>query len=79
MRMSPLGNPCPHIKQIDTFVFCSIYPKRPDICARHDFPFNYCPIGIDVLGLQFADQVSQRIDAGYELTKSLSYNEEVER
>lgn len=32
---------------------------------------RHCPIGIDVLGLENADQIRERIDGGWELLKEL--------
>jgi len=65
--MSPLSapEPCQHLVQHGTFVFCKIYDRRPEECKKHDFPARFCPIGISVLDLTTADSVRQRIDDGY--------------
>lgn len=30
---------------------CRLGPSRPQQCKDHDFPAKFCPIGMDVLGL----------------------------
>lgn len=71
LRMSPLSapEPCPYIKQVDNFYFCSCYEKRPEECVNHTFHSRVCPIGMDILNLQEPEEMRQRLDAGYALTK----------
>ncbi len=72
--MSPVTEgrePCPHIKQIDSFVVCGRYNRRPKECKDHDFPARFCPIGLEVLGLDDIEKIRQRIDKGYEITKTI--------
>lgn len=64
-RMSPFGNPCPHLVEVGDVVFCSIYNKRPEECRNHSFPSRYCPIGFDVLGLRNPQDVAIRIDKAW--------------
>lgn len=68
-RMSPLSapDPCPHIERVGTFVFCAVYAKRPEECRNHQMPYRFCPIGVEKLRLERADQVARRIDDGYAL------------
>jgi len=69
-RMCPLNDgsePCPHIVEVDDFVFCCIYGKRPQQCVDHDFPSRFCPIGMSILKLKAADEVAARIDNGWRL------------
>lgn len=70
-RMSPLSapNPCPYIRREKSFVFCSRYARRPVECVRHQFPFRFCPIGVDKLGMEYTDQIARRIDEGYAILK----------
>jgi len=71
LRMSPLSapEPCPNIDQRGDFYFCDNYRNRPEACVSHDFPSNYCPIGVSKLGLATPEEVRQRLDAGYALLK----------
>jgi hypothetical protein len=68
-RMSPISAPLPclHIIEIDNFVFCGIYNKRPKECKNHNFPASKCPVGISVLRLQSAEDCRIRLDEGYEI------------
>ena len=70
-RMSPISNPCPYIIQIDTYIFCSIYQKRPKECSNHEFDTRFCLIGLDVLKFDSnnpsdIDKIRFRIDDGDE-------------
>jgi len=73
LRMSPISSPlpCPHIIKNDTFYFCKIYKNRPNDCKTHEFPYRFCPIGLDILKLKSLDEIRNRIDDGYEKTKQL--------
>lgn len=55
----------------DTFYLCSIYEKRPEVCKKHTFDHRFCPCGMSVLKDKFrhADDISIRIDTGYEFGK----------
>lgn len=68
-RFSPLapfaGEPCPHLVEIGDMCLCSVYERRPDECKKHDFPFRFCPIGMDILGLRDPIKIGRRIDAIY--------------
>jgi Fe-S-cluster containining protein len=78
MRMSPISapEPCPHIVQNGSFVFCGIYNKRPDQCKTHDFPCHRtCPIGLDVLGIKTSEQYRVRSDAGFEIIQNRIFKE----
>jgi len=69
-RISPVtgnGEPCPHIKETGTFVFCSTYEQRPEQCRRHSFPARFCPIGLDTLKLTEVDDIQLRLEKGWEL------------
>lgn len=68
-RMSPLGNPCPHIIEEGTFVFCGIYNSRPQQCRDHSFPVSKCPIGVDVLRISDLETYRIRVDTAYEYLK----------
>lgn len=74
-RFSPLTRdehvPCPHIVEVDGFVLCGAYERRPEQCANHDYPSRHCPIGIDVLDIQSSDEVRARIDGGWTRAKAL--------
>lgn len=74
LRMSPLSAPnsCPHLIKDDNFYFCGIYKNRPIECEKHDFPYRFCPIGLDILKLNNIDDIRRRIDNGYEKTKILN-------
>ena len=66
-RLSPLSDgPCPHLQEVDGFVLCAIYDQRPKRCADHKYPFRFCPIGIQEVGIGSTDQARQRIDQGWE-------------
>jgi hypothetical protein len=41
----PAGVRCQYLSNEN---LCLIYdsPKRPDVCYRHDYPANVCPIGL---------------------------------
>ncbi len=67
LRMSPISNPCPHIIEKATFVFCSAYEIRPEQCEKHRHPFRFCPIGVEKLGLTTSAQIALRIDTGWEI------------
>ena len=70
--MSPLSapEPCPHIVQRGTFVFCGSYERRPEECKRHDFSASVCPIGVEMLNITSLDELRKRIDDGYAMTTS---------
>ena len=73
-RMSPISQPepCPHLIEQDTFVFCGIYDGRPIECQKHEYPSRFCPIGMSVLGFTYpkdVDRIRDRIDVGWELIK----------
>ena len=77
--MSPISAPnkCPNViekkdKNGNAFFFCSDYERRPEECINHSFPANYCPIGMDVLNIQSADQLRIRIDTGLEMLKEIN-------
>jgi len=72
-RMSPISapDPCPHLVEIGTFVFCGIYENRPKECRDHDYPARVCPIGASMLNLPTPDDLRQRIDEGYAMTSGL--------
>lgn len=67
-HLSPLtkddSEPCPHLIEKDGMKLCSIYNERPQQCKDHDFPAKFCPVGMDVLGLDRpgAIQLVQRND-----------------
>jgi len=68
--MSPISSPepCPHLKQVDTFYFCKIYDSRPDRCVKHDYPSHICPVGLEKLKLNDSEKIRIRLDTGYALT-----------
>jgi hypothetical protein len=68
-RMSPLGSPCKHLFEIDSFVFCRIYANRPEECSNHRFPARHCPIGCSVLDINDTDEIQIRCFAGYEILR----------
>ena len=78
LRMSPKSAPfpCPDIIQDDTFCFCGCYKQRPQSCINHSFPFRFCPIGVEKLGLQNPQDIAQRIDAGFKRICILTPTEE---
>jgi len=71
--MSPISTPepCPHIIEIDSFVFCAIYADRPDECRDHILPFKVCPIGASMLEINSTDELRKRIDDGHYLIYKL--------
>jgi len=73
LRMSPLSapDPCPNIVREGTFYFCGDYEHRPEECVNHTFHAIHCPVGLTVLDISSPDKVRERIDNGWELTKSL--------
>jgi len=54
-RLSPFTEdesiPCPYLYEYKGMKLCSEYETRPLRCANHEFLDKFCPIGIDVLGL----------------------------
>lgn len=68
-RMSPLSapEPCPHLIECCTFVFCGIYDRRPEECRKHDFPARVCPVGASMLDLPTTDALRKRIDDGFKM------------
>lgn len=72
-RMSPISQPepCPHLIETGTFVFCGVYQHRPKECVSHEYPARFCPIGMSVLGLSMSDtdKIRARIDEGWDLIK----------
>lgn len=73
-RMSPISapEPCPHLIEQGTFVFCGRYKRRPRECREHEFPARMCPIGMDVLDIQTPDELRKRIDDGYYMIKEMN-------
>jgi len=71
--MSPKSapEPCPDIVIIEGFYFCGCYKNRPEECKNHTFQSRFCPIGMDILGLDTPDSTRKRIDDGWELSKTL--------
>lgn len=59
--MSPLTHPepCPKLSMNGNVAICSIYEYRPTQCRNHDYPSRYCPIGADVLKLDYEGAVSR--------------------
>ncbi len=74
-RMSPLSapEPCPHLIERGTFVFCGIYDRRPEECRKHDFPARVCPVGASMLDLPTTDALRKRIDDGFEMIANPSH------
>jgi hypothetical protein len=72
-RMSPLSapEPCPHLIERGTFVFCGIYDRRPEECRKHDFPARACPIGASMLDLTTSDALRKRIDDGFSMIANI--------
>ena len=69
-KMSPVSDkPCPHLRQEGNFFLCSTYPDRPEACKKHEYPFRFCPVGLDVLRISSPAEVAFRLDAGYALNK----------
>ena len=68
-RMSPLSapEPCPHLIECCTWVFCGIYDRRPEECRKHDFPARVCPVGASMLDLPTTDALRKRIDDGFKM------------
>lgn len=54
-HLSPLTDsedkPCPHLVERDGMKLCGIYDRRPQQCKDHGFQTTFCPMGMDVLGL----------------------------
>ena len=73
-RMSPLSapEPCPHLVERGTFVFCGIYDRRPEECRKHDFPARVCPVGASMLDLPTTDALRKRIDDGFSLIANMA-------
>lgn len=71
-HFAPCGvDPCPALEEAQPGIFlCTSYKNRPEECQNHLYPGRFCPIGIDVLGLKTALEVSQRIDLVWKLIKS---------
>ena len=67
--MSPLSapEPCPHIVERGTFVFCGVYKRRPEECKKHDFPASVCPIGAEMLNIESLEELRKRIDDGHSI------------
>ena len=70
-RMSPISQPkpCPYLVEADGFCFCLVYDCRPKECQNHEYPSQFCPIGLGVLKLDSLDTIRQRIDDGWERIK----------
>lgn len=66
-RMSPISapNPCPHLIEEDSFVFCGRYKDRPKQCVDHDFPASFCPVGADVLKIGSSEEKIKRLNEAY--------------
>ena len=63
---SPPGTYCPYVvEKRGGFFFCSIYPRRPEECQKHEYPFRHCPIGIAKLDLETCTDIAKRIDEGW--------------
>jgi hypothetical protein len=61
--ISPLGNPCPKLKQIGNDIYiCSEYSNRPEECVKHEFDQDICPIGLNTLEIKTLQQVRDRLD-----------------
>lgn len=67
--MSPLSDgPCPRIRTVGTFTFCSQYDARPKQCRDHGFEFaRWCPVGIQALGIERPDAACSRSDEAFRL------------
>ena len=59
--MSPLSHPepCPKLSVNGNVAVCLIYENRPAQCRNHEYPSRYCPIGIDILKLDYERTVSR--------------------
>jgi len=84
LRMSPISapEPCPHLIKDGNFCFCKIYRNRPDQCKKHDFPYRFCPIGMDILKLSYPADVKKirlRLEIGYIKTRELSDENDVRK
>lgn len=62
--LSPFGSPCKNIIEIEGFVICGIYEKRPEECSNHKFPCDVCPIGKELLCLATLEQLKNRLISG---------------
>ena len=64
-RQDGLANePCRALTFDGDVAVCCVYKKRPAQCRSHEYPFKFCPVGMEVLGLsreQAASRV-QRLD-----------------
>ena len=65
-REDGLANePCPHIQKTDSYSFCAIHDHRPTQCKTHEYPATFCPIGIQILGLEDdPDGIRDRVQRG---------------
>jgi len=80
-RMSPISQPepCKYLIEDGSFVFCSIYRNRPAECSNHEYPSRFCPIGLEVLGLnpeRDTTKIRERIDEGWNLIKQREVSHE---
>jgi hypothetical protein len=66
------GGECEYVTNEGTFYFCSVYKNRPKECANHNFPAQFCPIGVSKLELHNIDQIRMRINQGWRMIKNLS-------
>lgn len=81
LRMSPI-RPCPHLIKDDDFYFCRIYRDRPDQCEAHDFPYRFCPIGMDILKLSYpadVEKIRMRLEIGYQKARELIEEDDVRK
>jgi len=71
--MSPISQPepCPYLVEDGSFVFCTRYNNRPKECANHEYQARFCPIGMQILGLNSPDKLRGRIDTGWNKIKRL--------
>ena len=68
MPPPPLQVPCQHLIEPEPGLYlCSIYEQRPEACRAHEYHSHTCPIGVDVLRIEYPDQAHARIDRGWEL------------
>ena len=68
-RYSPLSSgPCPRLVEIGDMCLCSAYERRPDECRNHEFPFRFCPVGMEILGLYDPVKIARRIDSIYDFS-----------
>ena len=71
-EISPFGNPCPYVKEVELGLFlCSIYSKRPKACRDHTFDGRWCPIGLSILKPERPSDLHRRSDRIYELTSGV--------